>query len=114
MDVVHRLRRATAREILEELPDSPAYSTVRTLLAVLVRKGWLKTKLEGKALVYTAAERPEKAAESALRRVVRTFFEGSVANAVSGLLSLRDGPLPPDELARLEKMLADAKKGGRP
>ena len=110
MDVVHRLRRATAREVQAELPDSPAYSTVRTLLGVLVRKGWLKAGLEGKALVYTAAEAPERAAQSALRRVVRTFFQGSVAQAVSGLLSLREGPLPADEVARLEKMLAEAKK----
>ncbi len=110
MDVAHRLGRMTAREAQAELPDSPAYSTVRTLLGVLVRKGWLKARLEGKALVYTAAERPQRAAESALRRVVRTFFQGSVANAVSGLLSLREAPLPAEEIERLEHMLAEAKK----
>jgi len=110
MDVVYRVGRVTARRVMGELSDAPAYSTVRTLLGVLVRKGWLRTEREGKALVYEAVKRPEVVARSALRRVVETFFQGSVVNAVSGLLDLRGRPLGADEVAHLEALIEKAKK----
>lgn len=113
MDVVYRVGRVTARRVMGELPDAPAYSTVRTLLGILVRKGWLRAEREGKALVYEAAKRPAVAAKSALRRVVETFFQGSVVHAVSGLLDLRGRPLDAEEVARLEALIAETKKDAR-
>ena len=113
MDVVYRGGRVTARQVMEELPDAPAYSTVRTLLGILVRKGWLKAEREGKTLIYAAAQRPAVAAKSALRRVVETFFQGSVVNAVSGLLDLRGKPLATEEVARLEALIAQTKNQKR-
>lgn len=111
MDVVHRRAKATAREIHGDLPDAPSYSTVRTLLAVLVKKGHLTTEVSGRSLVYRPARQRKAAAASALRRLVRTFFDGSVANAVSGLLSLREQRLTPEELAKLEEWIAGQKPG---
>jgi len=113
MDVVYRVGRVTARRVMGELPDAPAYSTVRTLLGILVRKGWLRAGREGKTLVYEAAKRPAVAAKSALRRVVETFFQGSVVNAVSGLLDLRGRPLDAEEVARLEALIAETKNAPR-
>ena len=113
MDVVYRLGRVTARQVMGELLDAPAYSTVRTLLGILVRKGWLRAEREGKTLMYEAARRPAVAAKSALRRVVETFFQGSVVNAVSGLLDLRGRSLEPDEVARLEALIAETKQDSR-
>jgi len=113
MDVVYRGGRVTARRVMEELPDAPAYSTVRTLLGILVRKGWLRAEREGKTLVYAAAKRPAVAAKSALRRVVETFFQGSVVNAVSGLLDLKGKPLAPEEVARLGALIAETKNQKR-
>jgi predicted transcriptional regulator len=113
MDVVYRLGRVTARQVMGELVDAPAYSTVRTLLGILVRKGWLRAEREGKTLMYEAARRPAVAAKSALRRVVETFFQGSVVNAVSGLLDLRGRPLEAEEVARLEALIAETKNDPR-
>lgn len=113
MDVVYRLGRVTARRVMGELSDAPAYSTVRTLLGILVRKGWLRAEREGKTLVYEAVKRPAVAAKSALRRVVETFFQGSVVNAVSGLLDLRGRPLEAEEVARLEALIAETKSDSR-
>ena len=110
MDVIYRRREATAREILDELPDAPSYSTVRTLLTLLVKKGQLLCTPGDRAHLYRPARQRTAAAESALRRLVRTFFDGSVANAVSGLLSLRDQTMTTEEIARLEEMIAQTKK----
>jgi predicted transcriptional regulator len=112
MDVLHRRASATARDIHGDLPDAPSYSTVRTLLAVLVKKGHLTTEVSGRSLVYRPARQRKAAAASALRRLVRTFFDGSVANAVSGLLSLREQRLTPEELGKLEQWIADQKPPG--
>ncbi len=114
MDVIYRRREATAREILGELPDAPSYSTVRTLLTLLVKKGQLLCTPGDRAHRYRPARQRTVAAESALRRLVRTFFDGSVANAVSGLLSLRDQTLSPKEIAHLEEMIAKTKKEESP
>lgn len=110
MDVVYRRREVTAREILEELPDAPSYSTVRTLLTLLVKKGHLLCATGDRAHLYRPARQRTAAAESALRRLVRTFFDGSVANAVSGLLSMKDQTLSEAEIARLEALIAETKK----
>ncbi len=110
MDVIHRRREATAREIMDDLPDAPGYSTVRTLLSLLVKKGQLRRSTADRTHVYRPARARSAAAASAMRRMLRTFFDGSVANAVSGLLSLKDHRLTPEEIARLEAILAESKK----
>ena len=109
MDVIYGFREATAREILEALPDAPSYSTVRSLLALLVKKGLLLRNGGERTHRYRPARPHTAAAESALRRLVRTFFDGSVANAVSCLLSLRDQSITHEEIARLEAIIAKSK-----
>ena len=39
MDILYRLGRANAKEVMEKLPDAPTYSTVRTILQKLLEKG---------------------------------------------------------------------------
>lgn len=109
MDVSYRHEEMTAREIWAELPDAPSYSTVRTLLTLLVKKGHLKCSTKDRAHVYRPARQKSVAAESALRRLIRTFFDGSVANAVSGLLSMKDHSLTQEEFSRLERLIAESK-----
>jgi BlaI family transcriptional regulator, penicillinase repressor len=52
MDVLYRLGRATAGEILEALPGAPSYSTVRTQLRVLENKGHVRHEEHGLRYVY--------------------------------------------------------------
>ena len=50
MDVLFARGRATGQEIQEGLPDKPNYSSVRTILRVLERKGYVRHVIEGTAL----------------------------------------------------------------
>ena|SRR5688572_3280733 len=109
MDVVFARGEASAREIWEQVPDAPTYSTIRTLLAVLEEKGHLARRTEGKALVYRPKRQREKAAASALQRLLATFFQGSVEQAVAGLLELEED-LSDEELARIGRLIAEARK----
>ena len=111
MDIVFSGSPITARTISEQMDDPPTYSTVRTLLAVLVRKGHLTHQKEGSAFLYSPTQKRSAVAASALHRLVETFFEGSVEQAVSGLLNLKDSQLTEEEAQRISDMIEQAKKG---
>jgi BlaI family penicillinase repressor len=109
MDVIFARGEATAADVTASLPEPPSYSAVRAMLRILEEKGTLKHREDGPRYVYLPTESRAKASRSALRRVVRTFFDGSLANAVAALVDARDGALPAEELQRLEAIIQKAK-----
>ena len=109
MDVVYAKGEASAFDVQAALPDPPSYSAVRALLGILERKGFLKHTERGPRYIYRPTETREKIRPSALKRVVETFFEGSLASAVAALVDARGGKLPADELKRLEAIIRKAK-----
>jgi len=113
MDVIYRSGRATAAEVLDQLPDPPTYSTVRALLRVLEEKGHLRHEEDGPRYVFVPTVPRERARASALRQLLPTFFDGSTEQAVAALLDLSSTRLSDAELARLSQLIADARKEGR-
>ncbi|PYO90956.1 MAG: CopY family transcriptional regulator [Gemmatimonadetes bacterium] len=113
MDVIYRSGRATAAEVLDQLPDPPTYSTVRALLRVLEEKGHLRHEEDGPRYVFVPTVPRERARASALRQLLHTFFDGSTEQAVAALLDLSSTRLSDAELARLSQLIADARKEGR-
>lgn len=107
MDIIHGRGEATAADVNVAMPNAPSYSAVRALLRILEEKGFLKHREDGPRYVYLPTESREKARRSALQRVVETFFEGSLANAVASLVD--DEKLSPEELKRLEDVIQKAK-----
>jgi predicted transcriptional regulator len=113
MDVVYERGRATAAEVRQGLPDPPSYSTVRALLRVLEEKGHLEHEQDGPRYVYLPTTPRERASESALRRIVRTFFDDSTEKAVAALLDLGARDLTAGELDRLSDLIEEARRQGR-
>jgi predicted transcriptional regulator len=113
MDIIHRRGRATAHEVLEDLAEPPSYSAVRALLRLLEERGHVKHVQDGQRYVYTAAVARGDARRSALAHVVRTFFAGSVEQAVATLVESSRTKLSRDELDRLAGIIDRAKKEGR-
>ena len=113
MDALHRQGRATAAEVQAGLPEAPSYSAVRALLRILEEKGHVKHRREGARYVYLARGPRETARRSALRRVVCSFFQGSVTQAMAALLESADTRLPDSELQELQHMIHQARKEGR-
>lgn len=107
MDVIHAKGEATAADVNAALPNAPSYSAVRALLRILEEKGFLKHREDGPRYVYQPTEARETASRSALQRVVETFFNGSLANAVAALAD--DEKFSPDELKRIETVIKKAK-----
>ena len=109
MDVIFSRGEATAADVAAALPEPPSYSAVRAMLRILEEKGALRHREDGPRYVFMPTESRERASRSALKRVVQTFFDGSLASAVAALVDAKDGALPPDELARLEAIIKKAK-----
>lgn len=113
MDAIYRLGRATASEILEQVPGAPSYSTIRTQLRVLEEKGHLRHEEEGLRYVYSPTVPRHAARRSALKHLVDTFFEGSNAKLVAALLGGDAAKVSDDDLARIAELVAAARKESR-
>ncbi len=100
---------ATAEEVVEELPDPPTRTAVRTFLRLLEDRGLLRHEKRGRAFVYKPTQRPQNVGKSALRRVIETFFGGSLEKALSAHLADKAGRLTHEEIKRIEKLIQDAK-----
>jgi predicted transcriptional regulator len=110
MDILFRRGRATAADVLAELPGSPSYSTVRTQLRVLEEKGHARHEEDGVRYVYLPAVARVTARKSALRHVIDTFFDGSTEKVVAALLGGEATRLSSEEIDRLAALIARAKK----
>lgn len=113
MDVIYTCGRATAAEVQEQMPDPPSYSAVRALLRLLEDKGQLKHEREGQRYVYLPTTPRSEAGQTALERLLSTFFAGSVENMVSTLLDTESLELSEDELDRIAVMIEAARREGR-
>jgi predicted transcriptional regulator len=113
MDIIYQSGQATAAEVLERLPDPPSYSAVRAMLRVLEDKGHLRHEEQGPRYVYLPTLPRDKARTSALKQLVKTFFEGSTEQAVAALLGMSAPQLSDEELDRLAKLIEQARKEGR-
>lgn len=115
IDILYRLGRATAAEVMQELPGEPTSSTVRTQLRVLESKGHVRHEEEGLRFVYVPAAPRHAVRKSALRHLVETFFDGSTENVVTALLgdASQLGEEELDRIARrIEQARKETKKGG--
>ena len=116
MEIIYRRGRATAEEVRAELPDAVSNSAVRGMLRLLEEKGHLRHEQEGVRYVYRPARDPEQVRRSAVKELVRTFFNNSAGAAVAAMLGQFEGRLTDDDLDRLEGLIDEARKrgGGKP
>jgi BlaI family transcriptional regulator, penicillinase repressor len=109
MDVLFRLGRATADEVMLELSGKRSYSTVRTQLRVLEQKGYVRHEERGRQFVYTPTVPLRSARKSALRHVVDTFFDGSVEKVVAALLGGEAARVSETDLDRIVELVSKAR-----
>ena len=100
---------ATAADVRESMKDPPSYSAVRTMLSRLEAKGMVKHRTVEQSYVYKSVPQPAKVRESALKSMVKTFFDGSAASAATALLGLTKS-LDKDELDALQRAIDEAKE----
>ena len=111
MDVIYQRGQATAAEVADAIPDPPSYSAVRALLRILEEKGFVRHEQQGLRYVFIPTVARDRARRSALKGLVKTFFDGSVEQAVAALIG--NQKLSGEELDRLSKLIEQARKEGR-
>jgi len=113
MDALYRLGRATAGEILDDMPGAPSYSTVRTQLRVLEEKGHVRHEDQGLRYLYVPTVPRHAARRTALKHLVDTFFDGSPATLVTALLGSDAARLSDEELERIARIVKAARSASR-
>jgi predicted transcriptional regulator len=111
MEILYRRRRASVEDVRAELPDAPSPSSVRKLLDIMIDRGLLEREYDGPRFVYFPAARVEQASRSALKQIIKTFFENSPGSAMAALLDMSSESLSDEEYRRLSTLLKRGRKG---
>jgi len=85
-----------------------AYTTVQTMLNILVRKGKVKRVLKGRAYVYQPAVRRLDAVAQTVSDLIDRMFGGSAEELVMGLLETNQ--LTPERLKELQKKVEESQQ----
>jgi len=110
MDILYRLGRATAGEVMAELSTDKTYSTIRSQLRTLEEKGHVRHEEVGLRYVYTPVQPRHAVRQSALKHLIDTFFGGSTEKVVSALVGTDASNLTDEELDRISQLIEKAKK----
>jgi predicted transcriptional regulator len=112
MDILFRRGQATAAEVMSDLPDPPTYSSVRSILKILVDKGHVTYREEGLRYVYLPSASTKDLREEALKHLIRTFFDGSIDQTLAAVLRISDSKLTDEEITRLQERIRKARSKG--
>lgn len=105
MEIIHRRGRANAAEVHGDLPDPPTYTSVRGMLRILEEKGYLRHEQDGPRYVYFPTADRRRVGHSALKHLVRTFFDGSASSAVAAMADIYEKDLQDGDIEKLQRML---------
>jgi len=95
----------TAREVMGRLPDDRAYTTVATILRILVDKGFATAARDGRAYRFAPAVGRSEYQLRQLRHVVSGLFDGSPVSLVRQLVAHED--LSDDDVAALKELVEE-------
>lgn len=109
MKVLWEAGPSTVAEVRARLASELAYTTVQTMLNVLLRKGKARRVQHGRAFRYRAAVSRERASGSALSDLVNRMFGGSSEALLMAMVDTRQ--ITAEELARVARRLAEAENG---
>lgn len=99
---------ATVTEVIPKLKTELAYTTVQTMLMVLLRKGKVKRTQEGRAFRYRPVVSRERASGNAVEDLVRRMFGGSAEALLMAMVDTRQ--ISARELERLARKVAAAEQ----
>jgi predicted transcriptional regulator len=89
MQVIWTRGAGNVSQVQQALDQPLAYTTVQTMLNILLRKGKLRREPQGRAFVYSAKVTEEKATTHAVKDLVDRMFGGSSEDLVMSLIKSR-------------------------
>ena len=113
LEVIFRLQEASVADVRALLPDPPSYSSVRTMVRLLEKKGYLQHRAQGAKYLYRPTQSRQAASKSALRHMLDTFFQGSPSDALAAILNVTSDTVTEQDLARMKNMIEHARREAR-
>ena len=110
MEVVYREKIVSAKRVWELIPDFPSYSAVRSVLTILEGKGLLTHIEEGRKYIYSPTIEHHKVVFSAVKHLLRTYFDNSLDRAVAAMLEIHEEDMTEDDFKRLSEIIARTRK----
>ena len=103
MNVLWETGAANVQTVQQQLDRPLAYTTVQTVLNILLRKGRVKRTLRDRAYFYKPAVSRGRVGRETLSDLVDRLFGGSAESLVMSLLEAKH--ITPEELARLQRLV---------
>lgn len=104
MQYIWKLEKAFLKDIVEQFPEpKPAYTTVSTVIRVLVKKGFLKYNTYGKANEYVPAVKKSEYTRFFVKGMMKSFFNNSPGKLASFFSTEEDVSL--SELEEMKQIL---------
>lgn len=111
MQYLWKLGKAFLKDIVEQFPEPrPAYTTISTVIRVLVKKGFIAYNTYSKVHEYYAIVSKQEYFQIHFKRIVKSFFNGSVSSFAS--FFTEDDDMSITELKEI-KQLIDSKLNER-
>lgn len=106
MRYVWKLEKAFLKDIVEQFPEpKPAYTTISTVVRVLVKKGFLEFEQFGKIRQYAPAISKKDYFQQHFNSVVKNFFSGSKSKFANFFTEDKD--MDVKELEEIKKIVED-------
>ncbi len=84
MQILWRLQEANVAAIIDKMPQpQPAYNTVSTITRILVSKGFVNHRKEGRGHVYFPIVSKESYTRATTGKLASNYFKGSYKSMVS-------------------------------
>lgn len=113
MEVLYASEELSPAELAQRLTDPPTPTAVRTMLRILMGKKLVQRRKNGREYLYRPKTDRSRAGQTALDKVIETFFGGSLDKALSAYLAQNEEQLSDEELKRLAKRIREARKRGQ-
>ncbi len=108
IEVLYRLGEASVAEVLSGMDEPPTYSTVRAMLADLVKKNQITFRQDGKRYLYRPKAGRKKVASGLLRNLINNFFQGRPSDAICAMLEEHGKRLSADDICRIQRKIEQA------
>ena len=104
MQILWGLEKAYLKDIVEQYPDpAPAYTTISTVVNVLVKKGFIGFETHGKSREYYPLISKEKYTRQSMNGLMSSFFDNSAKKFASFFASQEE--LSVEELKAIRKLI---------
>jgi predicted transcriptional regulator len=106
MEILYRMGSASAADVHAEIPASPSYSSVRSLLAILVERGLVSYTRQGRCYVFTPVRSSDRARRAATKQLLKTFYHDSPEELLKHLMDADEAYFSADKLRKIRSLLA--------